>query len=114
MSPLKLSGREQPLIIGQLKAVQLEVGDLVGTSYIFEHVGSTLPRHSHDEDTNHISICTKGSFEVSGDFETFVMLPGDIWDWPKCGILHQFMALENDSRLFNVIRRYSPKVDQGG
>lgn len=37
-----------------------------GGSYVFTEIGDTLHEHSHDDETNHISVITDGAFDAFG------------------------------------------------
>jgi hypothetical protein len=102
----KLSGKGDVLFPDKIWLTLFKFGDLKGGLYTFNR-NAILPMHRHDESTNHISIVLSGSFLCTGDFDQFVMEAGEVYDWPQSEIDHQFEALEQDSRLINIIRRYS-------
>jgi quercetin dioxygenase-like cupin family protein len=78
-------------------------GKLVGRVYDFEKAGDDLPRHVHDASDVHISICARGTFRVYGDGWEMHTKPGQVLDWQP-GTFHGFTALEDDSRLVNIIK----------
>lgn len=82
---------------------QFQFGQISGVVYDFLESGDILERHSHDENTAHISIIARGSFEVRGDGWKRDALLGQIIDFPA-GQFHEFEALEPGSRLVNVIK----------
>lgn len=57
--------------------------------------------HSHDENTNHITIISRGSFTVRGNQWEMIGKEGDVIDW-KVGQSHEFIALEPNSRFVNI------------
>jgi quercetin dioxygenase-like cupin family protein len=83
-------------------------GKLKGVIYDFKEVGDVLNRHAHDADTVHISIIAKGSFKVSGDGWEYTLNSGALLDWEP-GVYHEFEALEPDSRLYNILKNYTPR-----
>jgi quercetin dioxygenase-like cupin family protein len=82
---------------------QIKLGDLRLTIYDFEEVGDELPIHNHAYTDVHISIVAKGSFRVWGkDFDKTVVI-GSVLDWQP-DTEHGFQALEQNSRLVNIIK----------
>jgi quercetin dioxygenase-like cupin family protein len=81
----------------------LTIGDSLGTIYDFEKKGDILDKHVHIRRDVHYSIVARGSFKVYGDdFEQSVPA-GTILDWDE-GVNHGFIALEDNSRLINIIK----------
>jgi len=78
-------------------------GRLNGFLYDFPVTGDTLPMHTHDEATTHISIVSKGSFKAHGDGWDMTLVTGNVVDWPA-NQAHEFIALEPDSRLINIVK----------
>jgi quercetin dioxygenase-like cupin family protein len=79
------------------------LGSLRGAMYDFEKVGDTLPKHNHNEDTAHITIVARGKIKAySHDWEMEAMA-GQLLDFPA-GQPHEFMALEDNTRIFNIIK----------
>ena len=84
-----------------LQAKQFTFGKLGGTIYDAEDIDDTLPMHSHEEDTIHITIVARGSFVIrSGDWE-IISKAGDVIDW-QVGQSHELIALEPNSRFVNI------------
>ena len=83
------------------KITPLVFGILDGNVYDFEQEGDELGPHSHDEDTNHISIVARGSFKVRGEDWEVTLPTGAVVDWPVRQT-HAFIALEKNSRLVNI------------
>ena len=71
----------------------------------FEHVGDELPAHSHDAETNHITIISRGDFECTGDPRVAgeILSPGDAVDW-GAGIQHGFIALTPGARIIQICK----------
>jgi quercetin dioxygenase-like cupin family protein len=78
-------------------------GTVNGSIYDFPEVGDTLPMHTHDELTVHISIVARGSFRAFGNGWHCTLNSGDIVDWPAHQE-HEFVALEPNSRLVNIVK----------
>ena len=86
-----------------LQQKPLAFGNLVGTVYDFPEAGNVLPMHVHDEAGNHISIVAKGAFRAHGDGWELMLFSGNVVDWPA-GQAHEFVALEADSRIVNIVK----------
>jgi quercetin dioxygenase-like cupin family protein len=84
-------------------------GDLRGVIYDFEKTGDVLPKHNHDEDTVHVTIVARGKLKAySHDWETIVEA-GSIIDFVP-GQPHELVALEDDTRIINIIKNIIKKV----
>jgi quercetin dioxygenase-like cupin family protein len=81
----------------------ISFGKLNGTRYDFLLAGDTLPMHTHGETDTHISIVSKGSFRAHGDGWELTLVAGNVVDWPAHQA-HEFIALEPDSRLVNIVK----------
>jgi quercetin dioxygenase-like cupin family protein len=81
----------------------ISFGNLTGRMYDVPEVDDTLPMHTHGEVGNHISIVSKGSFKAHGDGWEMVIKVGNVVDWPA-NQAHEFIALEADSRLVNIVK----------
>lgn len=86
-----------------LQAKPFTLGKLVGTIYDFPEVGDVLPMHTHTEENVHISVVARGSFRAHGTGWSRVVGAGDVLDW-RPGDPHEFVALEANSRLVNVVK----------
>jgi quercetin dioxygenase-like cupin family protein len=85
-----------------------ELGDLQGIIYDFELKGDILPKHNHDEKSVHITIVTNGRLKAySHDWDTEAG-PGSIIDF-RPGEPHELMALEDNTRIINIIKNYKNK-----
>lgn len=79
------------------------MGDIRGVIYDFEKAGDLLEKHNHDETNVHITIVAKGSIKAySHDWEV-VVPAGKIIDFPP-NQPHEFMALEDDTRVVNILK----------
>jgi len=93
------------------KLTQLEnLGDIHGAIYDFESAGDILPKHVHDENTVHITIVARGKLKAySHDWEVEVTA-GSIIDF-RPGEPHELMALEDNTRIFNILKKSSGSVN---
>lgn len=84
---------------------QFQFGLLKGTVYDFEVKGDVLPMHWHAPDNTHISIVGRGSFDAHGPDGTWkkTLKSGDVVDW-QAYQQHEFIALEDNSRLINIVK----------
>ena len=86
-----------------MQTMPISYGILNGAVYDFPEIGDVLPMHTHTEADVHISIVAKGSFRAHGvDWEK-VLVCGNVIDWPA-NYAHEFVALEPNSRLVNIIK----------
>jgi quercetin dioxygenase-like cupin family protein len=96
-----------------LKLKPLRTGDLYAVIMIFENEGDKLPMHNHTEDDLHITIVTRGKLRIYGpeigsaDYEA-----SDVIDF-NAGEPHEFMALEDDTRLVNIVKKHLDLVKWG-
>jgi len=81
----------------------LSAGKLVGTIYTFEKVGDVLPMHNHDEESAHITIVARGSVKAHGKGWEKELSAGTVIDFPP-NQAHEFIALEANSRIVNIIK----------
>ena len=89
-----------------LLAKHLEnLGDLKGAMFDFEKAGDILPKHTHDENTAHITIVARGKLKAySHDWE-FEATTGQLLDF-RPGEPHEIMALEDNTRIVNIVKKY--------
>ena len=79
------------------------LGSLRGAMYDFEKAGDILPKHNHNEDTAHITIVARGKIKAySHDWE-MEATAGQLLDFPA-GQPHEIMGLEDNTRIFNIIK----------
>ena len=87
------------------------LGDLKGTIFDFEKAGDMLPSHTHTEDNIHITIVCRGSIKAySTGWET-TSNAGSILDF-KVGEPHEIIALENNTRIINIVKKMGGTVGQ--
>lgn len=89
------------LSVNQLK----DLGDLQIAMYDFEKAGDILPMHVHDELTNHITIVARGKLRAHGDGWERTATTGQLLDFPV-GVPHELTALENDTRIYNIVKKH--------
>lgn len=81
------------------------LGDLRGAMYDFEKAGDILPKHNHDENSVHITIVARGKLKAySHDWEKEATA-GQLLDF-RAGEPHELMALEDNTRIFNIIKKF--------
>lgn len=89
-----------------------DVGDLRGAIYDFECAGDLLPKHNHDENTAHITVVARGRLKAySHDWEQEAAA-GQIINF-RAGEPHELMALEDNTRIVNIIKKFGGHVDDG-
>lgn len=82
-----------------------DIGDIRGAIYDFEVAGDILPKHNHTEDNVHITIVARGKLKAySHDWEKEATA-GQIIDF-RPGEPHELMALEDNTRIINIVKRY--------
>lgn len=83
----------------------ISLGDIRGSMYDFEFVGDILPKHVHDETNVHITIVTRGKIKAySHDWEKEA-IAGQILNFQP-GEPHELMALEDNTRIINIVKKY--------
>lgn len=88
------------------------LGDIRGAIYDFEFAGDILAKHNHDENTAHITIVARGRLKAySHDWEKEAVA-GQIIDF-RPEEPHELMALEDGTRIINIIKKYGGSVDDG-
>ena len=87
-----------------------DCGDLRGVMYTFEKAGDVLPKHNHTENDVHITIVARGSIKAySHDWE-LVATTGQMLNFLP-GEPHELMALEDNSRIFNIVKKFGGIVN---
>jgi len=79
------------------------LGDLRLQIYDFEFAGDVLGKHIHDERTVHITIVAKGKVHVSSHDWEIEVAAGGVIDF-KPNEPHEFVALEDGTRIVNIQR----------
>jgi quercetin dioxygenase-like cupin family protein len=82
------------------------LGSIKGSMYDFETVGDILPKHNHTEDTAHITIIARGKIRVYSHDWSIEAIAGQMLNF-RPNEPHEIMALEDNTRIFNVIKKYS-------
>ena len=82
-------------------------GKLRGTLYTFPAVGDELPLHDHDAATAHITVITRGAFDISGPGWTKTRGPGPVLLFDP-GNPHRFVAKEAGSAVLNIMTDPAP------
>jgi quercetin dioxygenase-like cupin family protein len=86
-----------------LLSTPLSVGNLNGIIYTFEKAGDVLTMHTHQEGNAHITIVARGKVRAYGAGWLAEYDAGAVIDFPV-DQSHEFMALEDNSRIVNVIK----------
>ena len=87
-----------------------DLGDLRGAIYDFEQTGDVLPMHVHDENTVHITIVARGKIKAYSHDWSIEATPGQLLDF-RVGEPHEIVALEDNTRIFNIIKKYQGHVN---
>ena len=81
------------------------LGDIKGKMYDFEKSGDVLTKHVHTENDVHITIVARGKIKAySHDWEKDAVA-GQLIDF-RPGEPHEIMALEDNTRIFNIIKKH--------
>jgi quercetin dioxygenase-like cupin family protein len=80
-------------------------GDLQGVMCDFEKIGDMLQKHNHDDRTAHITIVARGSIKASSHDWEKIIVAGQLADF-KVNEPHEIMALEDNTRIFNIVKRH--------
>jgi len=86
-----------------LLSIPLSAGNLRGIVYTFEKAGDVLDMHSHTEGNAHITIVARGRVKAHGKGWDSEHSAGAIIDFPV-DQSHEFIALEDNSRIVNIIK----------
>ena len=87
-----------------LLSSSFKTGILSGVVYTFEHVGDILEMHTHGPLDVHITIVARGRVRVHGpEYGDKEYSAGAVIDW-DVGIAHEFIGLEDNSRIVNIIK----------
>jgi quercetin dioxygenase-like cupin family protein len=87
------------------KETKVHLGKLNVTLYDFAKTGDKLPTHTHGEADNHITVVAKGSIKIIDhpDLDGQIFHEGKVIDW-AVGVPHGFVALEDNTRVVNVVK----------
>lgn len=83
------------------------LGDISGMMYTFESAGDVLAKHSHTEDDVHITIVARGKLKAYSHDWSLEAGAGQLLDF-RPNEPHELMALEDNTRIFNIIKKYIP------
>jgi quercetin dioxygenase-like cupin family protein len=81
------------------------LGDIRGVIYDFGKSGDVLDKHNHTEDNVHITIVARGKIKAYSHDWSIEATPGQILDF-RPGEPHEIMALEDNTRIFNIIKKF--------
>ncbi len=88
------------------------LGSLRGVMYDFEKSGDVLTKHNHTENNVHITIVARGKIKAySHDWE-LEAVAGQLLDF-RPGEPHEILALEDNTRIFNIIKNPDLSVPFG-
>jgi quercetin dioxygenase-like cupin family protein len=82
---------------------QYAFGRLFLSVYDFPEAGDVLPRHTHTQDTAHITIVSKGKVRVTSGAWTQDIECGKVLDLPA-NQEHEFIAVEPNSQIVNIVK----------
>jgi quercetin dioxygenase-like cupin family protein len=80
-----------------------DLGSIRGFKYDFEKAGDVLPKHNHTEETAHITIVARGKLKAYSHDWSLEATAGQLLDF-RAGEPHELMALEDNTRIFNIIK----------
>lgn len=93
-----------------LQTKMFKAGDLVGVIYSFPFAGDVLPMHSHGENDVHITVVARGKVSIYGPgVDPQEYSAGAVID-NEAPITHEIVALEDDSRIVNIVKRSSGRA----
>ena len=88
------------------------LGDIRGIRYDFEKAGDVVQKHTHDENGAHITIVARGKLKAySHDWE-IEAVAGQLLDF-RPNEPHELMALEDNTRIFNIVKKFGGVADDG-
>lgn len=91
---------------------ELSFGDLRGLMYDFPVTGDVLTMHSHTEYDVHITIVARGKIKIYAEGWEKEVVAGQLVDF-RPNEPHEFMALEDNTRIFNIIKKYKGVPNDG-
>jgi len=94
-----------------LQVKELEnFGDIKGVMCDFEKTGDILPKHLHDEQSVHITIVARGKLKAYSHDWKIEATAGQVLNFNPYEP-HELMALEDNTRIFNIIKKYNGSSD---
>ena len=88
------------------------LGDIRGAIYDFEKTGDILPKHVHTENDVHVTIVARGRLKAYSHDWSIEATAGQLIDF-RPGEPHELMALEDNTRIFNIVKKHGGTVDDG-
>lgn len=88
------------------------LGDIRGARYDFEKAGDILPKHVHTENDVHVTIVARGRLKAYSHDWSIEATAGQLIDF-RPGEPHELMALEDNTRIFNIVKKHGGTVDDG-
>lgn len=88
----------------------IEFGDLRGAMYTFERAGDVLPKHVHDESTDHITIVARGRVKAMSHDWSQTAIAGQLINF-RVGEPHEIVALDDNTRIFNILKKTSSALE---
>jgi hypothetical protein len=82
------------------------IGDIKGVMHTFEKAGDVLPKHTHDENTVHITIVARGRILARSHDWELEAGAGQLLDF-RPNEPHELLALEDNTRIFNINKKFS-------
>jgi len=86
------------------------LGDIRGVMYDFEKAGDVLPKHTHSDFDVHVTIIARGRLKAYSHDWSMEATAGQLVDF-RPGEPHELMALEDNTRIFNIIKKYGGVVN---
>lgn len=74
---------------------------LSGVEQDFPEIGDTLPMHSHDESSIHLTFIKRGAIRAHGPWGEKVLRQGDLVEW-RANEPHEFVAIEPGTRAVQI------------
>ena len=82
------------------------LGDLEGSMYTFEKAGDVLPKHNHTDNDAHITIVARGRLKAYSHDWALEATAGQLLNF-EAGQPHELLALEDNTRIFNIVKKFS-------
>lgn len=86
------------------------LGDIRGVMYDFENAGDVLPKHTHSDFDVHVTIVARGRLKAYSHDWSMEATAGQLLDF-RPGEPHELMALEDNTRIFNIIKKFGGVVN---
>jgi len=86
------------------------LGDIKGAMYDFEKAGDVLPKHVHTENDVHITIVARGKIKAYSHDWAQEAVAGQLLNF-RPEEPHEIMALEDNTRIFNIVKKHGGVVN---